>query len=38
VRRHFLSQLGDQDLRALAEALNAVVASAGQRASASPPV
>ena len=30
VRRHFLSQLGDHDLRALAEALNAVVDSAGQ--------
>ena len=34
VRRHFLSQLGKQDLRALAEALNAVVDSAGQRAAA----
>ena len=35
VRRHFLAQLVNQDLRALADALNAVVDSSAQRAAAS---
>ena len=36
VRRHFLSQLGGQDLRALTESLNAVVASAEHPDTADP--
>jgi DNA-binding MarR family transcriptional regulator len=38
VRRHFLSQLGNQDLRALAEALTAVVDSSTQPVGAASPV